>query len=48
MKTKTYIFFYVLTKTGHFNTGIVFFWYKIQTNIKQNLVEKYTEQLQFF
>jgi hypothetical protein len=41
------IFFNVFTKTGYFNTGFVFLQYKVQTTIKQNLVEKYTENYNF-
>jgi hypothetical protein len=37
-----------LTKTEYFNTGCVFLRCKIQINIKQNLVEKYAEELQIF
>jgi len=39
--------FKVLTKIRYFNTGFVFLWHKIQTDIKQNLIEKYIEKLQF-
>jgi len=38
----------VLMKTEYFNTWFVFLRHKIQTDIKQNLVEKYTKKLQFF
>jgi hypothetical protein len=35
-------------KIGYFNTRFVFLWCKIQTNIKQNLVEEYVEESQIF
>jgi hypothetical protein len=38
----------VFTKAGYFNTGFVFLRRKIQTNIKQTLVEKYTEKITNF
>ena len=37
----------VLTKTRYFNTGFLFLWCKIQTDIKQKKVEKYMEKLNF-
>ena len=30
-----------------FNTGYIFFWYEIQTDIKQNLVEKHGKIYKF-
>jgi hypothetical protein len=44
---ETNFFFNVLMKTRYFNTEFVFYDIKIEINIKQNLVEKYTKELQF-
>jgi hypothetical protein len=45
---KTKIFFFMFwRKPGILIPDLYFYGIKIQTNIKQNLVEKYTEKLQF-
>jgi len=45
---KLFWYFGILMKTEYFNTWFVFLRRKIQTDIKQNLVKKYTKKLQFF
>jgi hypothetical protein len=45
MKEKTIMFW---QKPDIWILDLYFYGVKIQTNIKQNLVEKYTEKLQFF
>jgi len=39
-----FVFFEILTKTGYFNTGFVFFLQTKQTGIKQNGVKQYTRE----
>jgi len=46
-KTKKYFFFTFWRKPGILISDLYFYGIKIQTNIKQNLVEEYTEKLQF-
>ena len=49
VKTKYFFnfFFNILEKTGYFNTGFIFLWYKNTNHYDAKLIEKYTRKYFF-